>query len=677
MDNKNYIFITSDSADKVSLSEISENKPVITSNLKLELSKLMHIDIETIDKVILLTTIDILRDAYHDLKPNLQQLGKIAAIVLDDNFNLSDPFIDMNYIIEFRNTKISGSEYSFIIDKAFHFVERRQSKQEIEASYKTIFEDMKRDQEDLINIGRSLSIEKDPNKLFRLILFLSKKITGADAGSIYIVEEDENGKKRLRFKYSHTFSKEVPIEEFTMPLDKNSIAGYVAITGDVLNIPDAHLLTDKDPISFNKNFDITHGYHSKSMLVVPMRNHIGEIIGVIQLINSKEDLYSGGQSTGNEAFEIRLVTKKDFDELVVTFDKRYEKLMEAVAGQAAVAIENNRLIKQIQNQFEEFVKASVTAIESRDPATSGHSFRVAEICREMALAINEEQTGKYAEINFSQTQLQELEYASLLHDFGKVYIDLAIFKKSKKLFPAEFTNLILKFDYLYRYTELEYSQRELELLMIGSDPDENKRKLAELKKESDEILSKISQIKKDLTILNEPTVTDFNPADKISEINSIVDKITCIDIDGSSLTILTDDEKKNLGIPRGSLNNEERLEIESHVIHTYNFVKRIPWPPEYRNIPEIVVKHHEKLDGTGYPYQLKECSIPIEAQMMALADIYDALTASDRPYKRAIPHEKAVFILQKEAENHKINSDLLDIFIRYNIADKITAHPGA
>jgi len=496
-------------------------------------------------------------------------------------------------------------------------------------------EDMRLDQDSLIRIGRSLQTEKDPDKLLRTILTLSKKITGADAGSIYLVEEKEDGDKQIRFKYSHTYSKDLPLEEFVIPFNTKSIAGYVAVTGIVLNIPDVYLLSEEDPVSFNASFDKSNNYRSKSMLVVPMRNHIDQIIGVIQLINSKEDpIFSG-----NEAFGIKLETVEDFEHRVVAFDRRYEHLMEAVAGQAAIAIENNRMISQILTQFEEFVKASVTAIESRDPATSGHSFRVAKICVEMLRAINESDSPPFNVLAFTETQIKELEYAALLHDFGKVYIDLAIFMKSKKLFPKDFENLQLKLDYLYRYVELK-SITDEKRVIENEHQNNHKDLIGDIRKKRDEKLKRIRSIKEKITSLNEPSITDVDPGKSLHEIISEIEDLNCHDTNDNPMTVIGPLETTNLSIKKGSLNAMERHEIESHVMHTYSFVSNIPWPPEYKNIPEIALRHHEKLDGTGYPNGEKGGDILIQARIMAIADIYDALTATDRPYKKSIPHKR-------------------------------------
>ncbi len=575
----------------------------------------------------------------------------------------------LKYIHELRTTPIMDREFIFLVRKSFDAMVDEIAAAAERQSYQIRLLDAKHDQEDLISIGKSLSLEKDPDKLLRSILFLSKRITGADAGSIYLVEDATGGGTQLRFKYSHTFSKEIPMEEFVIPYDTNSIAGYVAITGTVLNIPDVYELSTEDPITFNSNFDRTQSYRSKSMLVVPMRNHIDEIIGVIQLINSKENLDSASV-TGNEAFEVRLTTLEDFETKVVPFDHRYESLMEAVASQAAIAIENNRMIRQIENQFEEFVRASVTAIESRDVATSGHSFRVAEICTRLAHAVNQATDGPFKHVNFNENAVKELEYAALLHDFGKVYIDIAIFMKGKKLFPKEFENLILKMNYLYRSIELNYSLEEAQIAVRGADPaliEEARTR----KEERERTLAAIKVIIEEVRRLNEPAVTVTDIERRICEIDETVRGFRCYDIDGNIVRVLTDDEKTNLGIPRGSLNESERREIESHVVHTYNFVSKIPWPPEFKRIPEIALKHHEKLDGSGYPNRLTAGDIPIQAKMMAIADIYDALTASDRPYKKALPAERALSILDDEAKHNKIDPELFRLFVEKRIYEQV------
>ncbi len=564
------------------------------------------------------------------------------GIILACKKNIVKDFSSYEDVYTLRTSPVMESEFSFLVSKGFQALEGEIGKKLDNEEHTLKLMDAWNDQEALINIGKALSIEKDPDTLLRTILYFSKKITGADAGSIFIVE-DAGESKILRFKYSHTFSKNLSYEEFTMPMNKKSIAGYVAVTGQVLNIEDVYELDESDPVSFNPSFDKEHGYRTKSMLVLPMRNHIDEIIGVIQLINSKE---VGEVHTGNEAFEIMLDNEKDFETKVSAFDERYESLMEAIAGQAAIALENNRMLIQIEHQFEEFVKASVTAIESRDPATSGHSFRVAEMCVNTARAINKVNEGPFKDIQYSDVQLKEIEFAALLHDFGKVYLDPSIFLKEKKLFKRDFEYLMMRLNFLYRSLELKCTD---EGMPVG-----------EIREKLSQILSIMDQIRE----LNEPKPTDTDPKEIIEQICSLQKELSAEDLNGGPILLLEDDEIVNLGIRRGSLNPEERKIIESHVEHTYTFVSKIPWPDEYKQIPDIARKHHEKLDGTGYPMGIKnKKQLPLASRMMAIADIFDALNATDRPYKKAMPQKMIFSILREESSAGKLDSDLVELFI--------------
>jgi hypothetical protein len=253
----------------------------------------------------------------------------------------------------------------------------------------------------------------------------------------------------------------------------------------------------------------------------------------------------------------------------------------------------------------------------------------------------------------------------LLHDFGKVYIDLNIFKKSKKLFPKDLDNLKLRFDYLYRCIELAYFMKEIDALKTAvaiNKPCEDEINKLRLEKESK--LERVLAIKDELIKLNEPTVTAADPQDVLKKVVDEIEGLHCLDIAGQKMNILTENDKINFAIRRGSLNSEERLEIESHVLETYKFVSKIPWPPEYRKIPEIAMNHHEKLDGTGYPNRIEgKDAMPIQSRIMAIADIYDALVSHDRSYKDSVPIDKVKKILIEEAANNKIDSDVVDVFL--------------
>ncbi|MBN2040095.1 MAG: HD domain-containing protein [Spirochaetes bacterium] len=664
-----YILISTKVKNNIAIPAINSENIIFTKHINTDIKKLVkinHSKSESTTYAVLFIhiseinkTLSVLHGKY-DYKELLYKiivLGKEKDLRQINDSKLQN-------ISDMRTTDISEDEFSVLVRKSFLHIESSNAFRVQRLDFINSLQEMRQDQEDLINIGKSLSSIKDPDELINKILMISKKITGADAGSIYITEEDKQGNKYLRFKDSHTFSREIPIKEFTLAINKNSIAGYVATTGDTLNIPNAYNLPGNAPYSFDISWDRQYNYISRSMLVVPMRNHLDKIIGVIQLINSKKVFNGRKYKNGNEAFGIILNRLEDFDKLVKPFDTRYENLMESVAGQAAIAIENNRMIKQIQNQFEEFIKASVTAIESRDIATSGHSFRVAAICKEMAVAINNKKSGPFKDIKYNSTEIKELEFAALLHDFGKVYIDINIFKKEKKLYRKEFENLILKLNYLYRFIELSYKYEDVSSTIFRHK-----------KNKKDEILKKVKLIKEKITLLNEPTVTEKDPKKILSEIKKDIRGIRLIDIDGNRIDLITKNEKLNLEIEQGSLNPLERKEIENHVIFTYNFVSKIPWPPEFKKIPDIVLNHHERPDGTGYPNRIKGKKIPVQARIMSIADIYDALIATDRPYKKAVSAAAALKIMQKQADDNKLDKDLLKIFIKqriYKTIDKNT-----
>jgi HD-GYP domain-containing protein (c-di-GMP phosphodiesterase class II) len=519
--------------------------------------------------------------------------------------------------------------------------------------------------ESLVSIGNALSMEKDFNALLRRILRESKSATGADAGSIYMIEEvplkvarenniptalpdgSEELVEVLRFKYSHTFSKDLPYEERIMALDTRSIAGFVAVTGRVLAIPDVYNLTSEDPVSFNSSFDRRFNYRTKSMLVVPMRNHSDKVIGVIQLINCKD---TTGMSPGQSAFSVRLASSDDYLHRVVAFPDEYVLLLQTIASQASIAVENSRMIWQIEHQFEQFVKASVNAIESRDKATSGHSFRVAESCLQVAMAINGIGEGRFKDTSFDSAQLRELEYAALLHDYGKVYVDPLIFLKGKKLYDTDLQALRLRLSLLYRSLELR-GLTESGLCSVADMPEPFAGQLARLR-----------AIIAEVAALNEPTVTDSDPAEQVEAIRALQAEIVAFDLEDRPIPILTEEEARKLSIRKGTLTAAERDEIQSHVEHSHNVLSRIPWPPELRNIPDIAYKHHEQLDGSGYVKRIAGDEIPLQARIMAIADVFDALI-SDRPYKKGQPFEKCCAILRGDARRGKLDADLVELLI--------------
>jgi len=496
---------------------------------------------------------------------------------------------------------------------------------------------------ELNRIGIALSAERDTQKLLELILRASREITSADAGSLYLVEEVAETEKRLRFKLTQNDSIEVGFTEFTMPINRRSIAGYVADTGEVLHLEDAYEIPPESPFGFNRRFDEETGYRTKSMLTIPMKNQKGEILGVLQLINCKR------------SFSTRLASPEVVEREVGAFDPRVQELALSLASQAAVAYENNVLYENIQTLFEGFVKAAVTAIEQRDPTTSGHSFRVSKLTCGLAEVADKVTTGPYAELTFTREQMKEIRYAALLHDFGKVGVREQVLVKAKKLYPHQMELLHQRFDYIRKAVEAEHLAKKLEAIhqhqpaeaLEGLDL-EYRRRIEEL----DDYLQFILQV-------NEPTVL---PEGKFERLLDIA-KQTFTDVRGVERTYITPEEIRFLSISKGSLDSEERLQIESHVIHTFNFLAQIPWTREIKNIPLIARAHHEKLDGTGYPYKLKEPQIPPQTKMMTISDIFDALSASDRPYKKAVPIERALNILADDVKRGALDPILFQLFV--------------
>jgi HD-GYP domain-containing protein (c-di-GMP phosphodiesterase class II) len=509
---------------------------------------------------------------------------------------------------------------------------------------------------ELIAIARAISSERDHSKLLGLILEKSRYVTGADAGSVYIVEGQAlNPRERtLRFMVSQNDSLTIDFREFTLPIDDKSIVGRAVISHQVINIPDLYELDQegKNPWGFkhDKQFDRKTGYQGRSMLTVPMMNQRDEVIGVIQLINKRRD---GAP---------KLQRPEDFLEWVVPFDKRSEELSSTLAAQAGISLENTLLYEDIRRLFEGFVNASVTAIESRDPTTSGHSYRVATLTVGLAEMVDKEPNGPFQAVRFNADDLKEIEYAGLLHDFGKVGVREQVLVKAKKLYEPERDLVLARFDYIRKSLEADGLKRKLDLMMTegaaGAD-----RRFAELDEELRLRLAELDAHVAFILKANEPTVLPEGSFEKLAEIA----KLHYLDPRGQAQSYLSPPEVAALRLPKGSLTSEERLEIESHVVHTYNFLENIPWGRKFGKIPTIAGSHHEKLDGTGYPRGLKSEEIRIESRMMTIADIFDALTASDRPYKKAVPVEKALDIIGFEVKGSKCDPELFRIFVEAKV----------
>jgi len=503
--------------------------------------------------------------------------------------------------------------------------------------------------ETLNKIGVALSSERNTDALLELILTKSREITCCDAGSLYVVEEGAGGEKHLVFRLTQCDSQSVPFCQFTLAIDTHSLAGYAAATGKILNMKDAYRIRNL-PFRHNRDFDQKFGYRTKSMLVVPMKNQKDEVIGVLQLINAKRDP------------AVKLTSVKVVHQEVIPFSQRSQELASSLGSQAAVALENNLLYRDIQNLFEGFVKASVTAIESRDPTTFGHSERVAKLTVGLAEVVDRADTGPFRDIHFTRQDVREIRYASILHDFGKVGVREEVLVKAKKLYPPQLELVRKRFQYIRKVLELDAYRKKLDYVLAQGNQS-YEQFFAEIDGAQSEELHQLDEFLAHVLQANEPTVLPEKTSEKLVEIAGWIFQ----DPSGPTEPLVTPEELRFLTIPKGSLDPEERVQIESHVIHSFRFLSQIPWTKELRNIPLIAKAHHEKLDGTGYPYRMKSEEIPFQAKMMTISDIYDALTARDRPYKRAVPLERALDIIGQEVKSQLLDPVLFQLFVEAKI----------
>jgi HD-GYP domain-containing protein (c-di-GMP phosphodiesterase class II) len=540
---------------------------------------------------------------------------------------------------------VSGIVLEKTVEKAF---ENLNAQEEQERTRRELHQAVA-DLETLNKIGVALSTERNTDSLLELILSKSREITHADAGSLYLVDEQTGGAKHLVFKLTQNDSHSVPFRQFTMPIDTRSISGYAAATGHILNIKDAYRIRNL-PFRLNRDFDEKFGYRTKSMLVLPMKNQKDEVIGVLQLINSKT--HPG----------VKLTSSKIVREEVGPFSQQSQDLASSLASQAAVALENNLLYRDIEKLFEGFVGASVTAIESRDPTTFGHSERVAKLTVALAQTVDRLDSGPYKDIHFTKEDIREIRYASILHDFGKVGVREEVLVKAKKLYPPQLELIKKRFQYIRKSLELETCRKKLDHVLrngnqgyeecFGLIDSEHGREMQNL----DDFLQHILEA-------DEPTVLPEKTSEKLVQIAGW----SFDDPSGPTEPLLTPEELQLLSITKGSLNDEERIQIESHVIHSFRFLNEIPWTKELRRIPDIAKAHHEKLDGSGYPYHMKEEDIPFQSKMMTISDIFDALTARDRPYKKAVPTERALTIIGDEVKSQLLDPVLFDLFLEAKI----------
>ena len=356
---------------------------------------------------------------------------------------------------------------------------------------------------------------------------------------------------------------------------------------------------------------------------------------------------------------------EDVDTQVIPYSRRTVELVSGLVGQAAVSIENSQLYESIERLFEGFVRAAVTAIEQRDPSTFGHSGRVALMTVGIARATDRVDVGCYKDLSFDREQLREIRYAGLLHDFGKVGVREQVLVKEKKLYAPNLELVKQRYAFVRRTAERNFYKQRAEYLERHGQEGYN----AFLTQMGQEYGDNVKGLDRFLSLVlesNEPTVLPDGTFDELLQYADYFYQ----DIDDTEQPYLTSDEVRYLTIRKGSLDESERVKIEGHVNHTYQFLLKIPWTNELQDIPRIAYGHHEKLNGGGYPRGVRGDDIPIQTRMMTIADIYDALTASDRPYKRAVPAESALNILSSEIQDGMLDADLFKIFCEARVYEE-------
>lgn len=499
-------------------------------------------------------------------------------------------------------------------------------------------------------IGIALSAEKNINKLFEMIVKEAISLSSADAGTLYILDKKLNllrfeilQNNKMNTHLGGTNDSKIAIPPVPLYVDGEpnyaNVSSYVALTGKSVNIPDVYNASSFD-FTGPKKYDETTGYLSKSMLVIPMKNHEDKIIGVLQLLNAQ---------------------KPDTD-IIIPFSADYEDLIASLASQAAIALNNAQLIQQLELLFDSFIRSIATAIDEKSPYTGGHIKRVVDITTMIATQINRSDNGPFKDVFFNDEEMEELKISAWMHDVGKITTPEFIVDKKSKLETVfdRIDHIETRFKLIKETINNHYLNKKIELLEKGSPPPETLSRLDHDKEQS------LSLLADELNFLKGCNNTgEFMNDAMLEKLKQIAAKTYCAD--GKESAYLSPDEVANLSIRKGTLTTTERQKIENHASMTLNITNQLPFPDHLANVPQYASAHHERLDGSGYPLGLYAKDLPLQARIIGIADIFEALTAHDRPYKSAMKLSEALKILGFMQKDNHIDSDILDLFISSGI----------
>jgi HD-GYP domain-containing protein (c-di-GMP phosphodiesterase class II) len=493
----------------------------------------------------------------------------------------------------------------------------------------------------LIQIGVALSGEKNINRLLEKIVDEARKLTNADAGTLYTMSDDET---ELQFAIVQNNSlnirmggtggvitwQAVNLKNADGSANEANVSAYAAISGEIINIADVY---DVQGFNFEgtKKFDKNTGYRSKSMLVVPLRNHENDIIGVLQLLNALDT------TTGE----------------VINFQPESQEIILSLASQAAVALSNSHLIHDLENLFESFIKTIAATIDEKSPYTGGHIRRVAELTMAIAERINETQQGCFAAVKFSDDQLRELRMAAWLHDVGKITTPEYVIDKETKLQTV--------------YDRIHEVKTRLELIKKDYLPtNQSGNKDQRVDKTTGSADAEIKELDEEDQFLREVNKgEEFLSDEKIARIKNIAQREW--NMNGEIRPLLSEEEVYNLCVRRGTLNEEERNLINNHAFVTHKILAGLSFPKKLRHVADYAAAHHEKIDGSGYPFGLKGDEIPLQSRIIAIVDIFEALTAEDRPYRKGKTLSEVLRIMEVMVKEKHIDKDLFDFFIKEKI----------